>query len=110
MACLFVGRDAGSAILDVIEDENAEHVLLGWQGRRSRRDHVLGSTIDPVIGRAPCDATLVKLGPEGTRGEGDILVLAGEGPHAPVAARRASELVTARAVTVSILPMANMTT
>jgi len=53
------------------------------------------STIDPVIGRAPCDATLVKLGPEDGRGEGDIMVLAGRGPHAPVAARRAAEFVSA---------------
>ncbi|MEF8852762.1 MAG: universal stress protein, partial [Haloarculaceae archaeon] len=90
-----VGRDAGSVILDVIEEEAADHVLLGWQGTRSRREHVLGSTIDPVIGRAPCDATLVKLGSEGERGQGDIMVLAGEGPHAPVAARRAAEFVAA---------------
>ena len=90
-----VGRNAGSVILDVIEEENADHVLLGWQGTRSRREHVLGSTIDPVIGRAPCDATLVKLGTEGGRGEGDIMVLAGRGPHAPIAARRASEFVAA---------------
>ena len=90
-----VGRNAGSVILDVIEEENADHVLLGWQGTRSRREHVLGSTIDPVIGRAPCDATLVKLGSEGERGEGDIMVLAGRGPHAPIAARRASEFVAA---------------
>ncbi|MDQ2055551.1 amino acid permease [Halobellus sp. H-GB7] len=89
------GRSAGSVILDVIEEENADHVLLGWQGTRSRREHVLGSTIDPVIGRAPCDATLVKLGSEGGRGEGDIIALAGEGPHAPVAARRAAEFVSA---------------
>jgi len=90
-----VGRNAGSVILDVIEEENADHVLLGWQGTRSRREHVLGSTIDPVIGRAPCDATLVKLGTNGERGEGDIMVLAGRGPHAPIAARRASEFVAA---------------
>ncbi|MFB6234799.1 MAG: amino acid permease [Halopenitus sp.] len=90
-----VGRNAGSVILDVIEEEAADHVLLGWQGTRSRREHVLGSTIDPVIGRAPCDATLVKLGPEDGRGEGDVMVLAGEGPHAPVAARRAAEFVDA---------------
>ncbi len=88
-----VGRDAGSVILDVIEEEDADHVLLGWQGTRSRREHVLGSTIDPVVGRAPCDATLVKLGPEGSRAEGDVTVLAGEGPHAPVAAQRAAEFV-----------------
>jgi len=89
------GRNAGSVILNVIEEEVADHVFLGWQGTRSRRDHVLGSTIDPVIGRAPCDATLVKLGPEGGRGKGDIMVLAGEGPHAPIAARRAAEFVDA---------------
>ncbi|AGN01031.1 cationic amino acid transport protein [Salinarchaeum sp. Harcht-Bsk1] len=90
-----VGRNAGSVILDVIEEENADHVLLGWQGTQSRREHVLGSTIDPVVGRAPCDTTLVKLGPEGGRGRGDIMVLAGEGPHASVAARRAAEFAAA---------------
>lgn len=90
-----VGRNAGSAILDVIEEEDADHVLLGWKGTRSRREHVLGSTIDPVISRAPCDATLVKLGPAGGRGKGDIMILAGEGPHAPVAARRAREFAEA---------------
>jgi len=90
-----VGRNAGSAILDIIEDEDADHVLLGWQGTRSRREHVLGSTIDPVIGRASCDATLVKLGPGENRGDGDMMVLAGEGPHAPVAARRAEEFADA---------------
>ncbi|ELZ32446.1 putative cationic amino acid transport protein [Halogeometricum pallidum JCM 14848] len=89
------GRNAGPAILDVIEEENADHVVLGWQGTRSRHEHILGSTIDPVIGRAPCDATLVKLGPEDGRGEGDIMVLAGGGPHAPIAARRAAEFVAA---------------
>jgi amino acid transporter/nucleotide-binding universal stress UspA family protein len=89
-----VGRDAGSVILDVIAEEDADHVLLGWQGSRSRREHVLGATIDPVVGRAPCDATLVKLGRSGKRAEGDIMVLAGQGPHAPVAARRAAEFLT----------------
>lgn len=37
----------------------------------------------------------MKLGPEDGRGKGDIMVLAGEGPHTPVAARRAAELVAA---------------
>lgn len=90
-----VGRDAGSIILDVIEEENADHVLLGWKGTHSRREHVLGSTIDPVISRAPCEATLVTLGEKGRQGRGDILVLAGEGPHAPIAAKRAGEFAAA---------------
>ncbi len=97
-----VGRNAGSAILNVIEEEDADHVLLGWKGKRSRREHVLGSTIDPVIGRASCDATLVKLGPEAGRPTGDIMVLAGQGPHAPVAARRAREFIEAADETASL--------
>ncbi|MFW5896012.1 MAG: amino acid permease [archaeon] len=86
-----VGRDAGEIILDVIDEEGADHVLLGWRGARSTREHVLGSTIDPIASRAGCDVTLVKMGPRGTRGHGDMVVLAGEGPHAPYAARRAAE-------------------
>lgn len=37
----------------------------------------------------------VDVGPEHGRGEGDVMVLAGEGLHAPVAARRAAEFVSA---------------
>ena len=87
-----VGRDAASAVLDVVGEENADQVLLGWTGKRSRREHVLGSTIDPIVGHASCDVTLVKRGPDPDDGE-EIMVLAGEGPHAPVAARRAAEYV-----------------
>jgi APA family basic amino acid/polyamine antiporter len=92
-----VGRSAGSAILDVIEEEDADHVLLGWEGHRSTREHVLGATIDPVVGRASCEVTLVTLGPAGGRAEGDLMVLAGEGPHAPVAGRRAGEFLESAA-------------
>jgi nucleotide-binding universal stress UspA family protein len=49
---------------------------------------VLGSNIDAIVGRAPCEASLVKV--QGDR-TGDVVALAGEGPHAPVAARRARE-------------------
>ncbi len=98
-----VGRNAGSIILDVIEEENADHVLLGWKGTRSTREYVLGSTIDPVVGRASCDATLVKLGPDGGPGD-DIMVLAGDGPHAPVGAQRAAEFVdTVDGTTLTLL-------
>jgi amino acid transporter/nucleotide-binding universal stress UspA family protein len=104
-----VGRDAGEAILDAIEAENADHVVLGWSGSRSRREHILGSTIDPIVERASCETTLIKLAANGSGeaaaeaggsgvpddGTEDVVVLAGEGPHAPVAARRAREYVQA---------------
>ncbi|WP_135827231.1 amino acid permease [Halorussus ruber] len=89
-----VGRDVGDVVLDVIEDEQAEHVLMGWKGSRSTREHILGSNIDQVVQHAPCEVTLVKLATtKRVDTVENIVALAGEGPHAPVAARRGAELV-----------------
>ncbi|WP_306058843.1 amino acid permease [Natronococcus wangiae] len=84
-----VGRNAGETILSVLGEEDANHVLLGWAGERRRRDVLFGSTIDPLLERAPCDVTLVK---EPATSLEDIVTLAGEGPHAAASARRAGEL------------------
>ncbi|MCU4743508.1 amino acid permease [Natronoglomus mannanivorans] len=84
-----VGRNAGETLLSVIGEENADHMLLGWAGERRRRDVLFGSTIDPVLERAPCEVTLVK---DPSETPEDIVTLAGGGPHAPISARRAGEL------------------
>jgi amino acid transporter/nucleotide-binding universal stress UspA family protein len=90
-----VGRNVGDVVLDVVADEQADHVLMGWKGSRSAREHILGSNIDPVVENAPCEVTLVKLGAtERPDTVEDVVALAGEGPHAPVAARRAAEFVS----------------
>ena len=81
-----VGRDAGEAILDVVKSERADHVLLGWSGRRKRYEHVLGSNIDQIAREAACEVTLVKPGADVTR---NVVALVGWGPHSPLAARRA---------------------
>ncbi|NHN61370.1 MULTISPECIES: amino acid permease [Halorussus] len=89
-----VGRDVGDVVLDVIDEEQADHVLMGWKGSRSPREHILGSNIDQVVEHAPCEVTLVKLATtERVDTVEDVVALAGEGPHAPVAARRGAELV-----------------
>ncbi|ELY45280.1 amino acid permease [Natronorubrum bangense] len=98
-----VGRHAGDTLLSVLTEENADHVLLGWSGERRRRDVLFGSTIDPVLERAPCDVTLVK---DPRDSLGDIVTLAGGGPHAPVSAARARELM--RAFPESTLTMLNV--
>ncbi|MFP9060578.1 amino acid permease [Natrialbaceae archaeon A-chndr2] len=98
-----VGRNAGDSILSVLEAEEADHVLLGWSGERRRRDVLFGSTIDPVLERAPCDVTLVK---DPSEEPGDIVTLAGGGPHAPTSARRAGELN--RAFPASTLTLLNV--
>jgi nucleotide-binding universal stress UspA family protein len=83
-----VGRDIGQTILQVLDEEDADQVLLGWHGKRRKRDVVFGSTVDPIIRDAPCEVTVVNLKREDI---GHPLALAGAGPHAPVAARRGFE-------------------
>lgn len=93
----------GDSILSVLEEEEANHVLLGWAGERRRRDVLFGSTIDPLLERAPCDVTLIK---DPTDSPGNIVTLAGSGPHASTSAKRASEF--RRAFSNSTLTLLNV--
>ncbi len=83
-----LGRNVAKILLSVLKEENADHVLLGWRGKRSRREHILGSTLDPILKMAPCEVTLAHIKQASI---GSIVALAGPGPHSPVAARRAFE-------------------
>ncbi|MFC6904107.1 amino acid permease [Halalkalicoccus tibetensis] len=83
-----VGRDVGRTILDVTEEEGADQVLIGSHGPQTRRQEVFGSNLDPVLKHAPCDVSIVELKNDVI---GTPVALAGPGPHAPVAARRAAE-------------------
>ena len=84
-----VGRHVGDAILSVIREEAADHVLMGWSPDRHRRDEVFGSTLDTVVEQAPCEVSLVT---RPSMRPGNVVALAGGGPNAPVAARRAGEI------------------
>jgi len=55
-----LGRNAARGILTGIKEHGSDLVILGWSGS-SRRDFALGSTIDPVIEKAPCDSMVIKL-------------------------------------------------
>lgn len=85
-----VGRSAANTVLSVADEEAVDEILLGWAGTKSRREVLFGSTIDPILERAPCEVTLVK---DPTDTPGDIVALAGRGPNAPVAIRRGAELL-----------------
>jgi len=86
-----VAGDAGEALVDVASEERADRILVGWQGRSERADCALGSTLDTVVSEAPCDASLIRVRNDAV---GRPIALAGAGPHAPVAARRAADFVT----------------
>ncbi|WP_276258854.1 amino acid permease [Haloglomus litoreum] len=86
-----VAPDVGEAILDVIEDEAADEVILGWDGTLDWDGHVFGTTVDPVVRDAPCDVSLVDLRTETV---GTPVALVAPGPNAPVVAHQAVEFAT----------------
>ena len=86
-----VGRDVPKAILDVIDEEDADEVILAWKGERDKRDFILGSNIDPVAKKANCEVTLAKVRHDRV---GSTVAFITDGPYAEVTLIRAAELVT----------------
>jgi amino acid transporter/nucleotide-binding universal stress UspA family protein len=80
------GERVDETVLEVVLEEDADQVLLGWRGDLGREGHVFSPNSDTVIEEAPCDVTLVTLQ---NAAIGTPVALAGPGPHSPVAARRA---------------------
>ncbi|WP_411965524.1 amino acid permease [Haloferax sp. YSMS24] len=86
-----VAPDVGEAILDVLEDEEADEAILGWDGTLERDGHVFGATVDPVVRNASCDVSLVTLRNETI---GTPVALIAPGHNAPVVAHQAAEFAT----------------
>ncbi len=85
-----VGRSVGDAVLDVIEEENASHVVLGWSVREKRYERLRRQHISPIVKKAPCELTLVNEGRSGKVGR--VVGLVDEDPHSRLGMRRAAEL------------------
>ncbi|MCA1813968.1 MAG: amino acid permease [Halobacteriales archaeon] len=90
-----IAHDPAKAILETAEEEGTDLILLGWRGRPSLREHVLGSTLDPVVREAPCDVAVYR---ESRSGSPRRVVLAarGRGKHAKLGAELAGALAKAR--------------
>jgi APA family basic amino acid/polyamine antiporter len=95
-----VGQNIGEKILDAVNEEEADQILLGWRGTHTQEGHVFGTNLDSVIKNAPCDVSLVNFRDSTI---GTTVALAGPGPHAPVAARRAAEFATVDGTTPTLL-------
>ncbi len=86
-----VARDVSGAVLDVVDDEGADRLMVGWAGRRKRRDFVFGSNIDAMVQNCPVEVSLVKVRRDAV---GDVVALVGAGPISPLAARQAHEIAS----------------
>jgi amino acid transporter/nucleotide-binding universal stress UspA family protein len=86
-----VAPNVGDAILGVIDEEEADQLLLGWDGTVKHDEYVFGSTLDPAVKHAHCDLSLVNLTADAI---GTPVALVAPGTNAAVVARRAAEFAT----------------
>ncbi|MBO8183559.1 MAG: amino acid permease [Archaeoglobus sp.] len=84
---LKIAHSVPEAILNTIEEEKIDLLILGWRGRTFRRDYILGSTIDPILFKAPCDVAVIRFDPALEVNKiKKILIPTAGGPHARLAA------------------------
>lgn len=96
-----IGHDVAQAILNTVEQDDADVVLMGWRSRSRRRDFVLGSNVDRVVTQARCDVLVERIGP--VEAVESILLPTAGGPHAELAAEVARAIARANEAKVTIL-------
>jgi nucleotide-binding universal stress UspA family protein len=84
-------RNIARGILSAVRDKRVDLLILGWHGRSSSRVFKLGSTIDPIIERCPCNVVVLK-DCGGNREFRRVLVPVGRGPYSAYALETASIL------------------
>ena len=100
-----VGSSVGGGILQTVTNRNPRAVVIGWDDRRTRRDAILGSTVDRLLKRLPCDLYVERIGTEANGVDSILLPVAG-GPHVSSAAMAAKAIAVRNRATVAILAVA----
>jgi uncharacterized hydrophobic protein (TIGR00271 family) len=94
-----LGRSAAGAILAIVRDDPPDLLLLGWRGSPGGGRYILGSTLDPLIDKAPCNIAVLRTtdetGPIGHELEHieRVLIPVAGGPNAALAIDLALDLV-----------------
>ena len=53
-------RNVARGIVSAVREKKVDLLIMGWHGRRRTHAFSLGSTLDPVIERAPCSVVIFK--------------------------------------------------
>jgi len=83
-------RNVARGIVSAVREKRVDLLILGWHGRRRSRLFHLGSTIDPIMERSPCNVVVLK-DCSGKNYKRILVPLAG-GPHGAFALEVASIL------------------
>ncbi|GEM_PF-885342 len=102
---LLIGTDVAGEILTAVEAADADALLLGWHDRPRASDVVLGTTVDPVIRRAPCDVFVERVGTTADGLESVLFPTVG-GPHVEPATDLAEAVAAAEDATVTVVSYA----
>lgn len=100
-----VGRSVAGGILSAVEETDPTALVVGWQGRSRRSDAILGTTVDRLVERAPCDLYVERVGREANGVDSVLLPVAG-GPHVRVAATAARAIAERNDARVHVLSVA----
>jgi nucleotide-binding universal stress UspA family protein len=100
-----VARSAPRGILQAVDESRTEALVIGWQERTGRRDAILGTTVDAIVERCPCDVYVEHVGRIARTVETVLLPVAG-GPHVRPAAAVAKAIAAANDATVVVVSVA----
>jgi amino acid transporter/nucleotide-binding universal stress UspA family protein len=100
-------HDPSDAIVNTVEQYDADAVLLGWGGDRSRRrDVVVGSTVDDVTSEVDADVFVEKVGDVDESEDGtvdSILLPWADSTHAELAAETAATVARSTGAEVDVV-------
>lgn len=97
-----VGRTAANGLLNAVAETDPSALVAGWLRSGRGTSAVLGSTIDTLVERAPCDLYVERVGREANGVESVLLPVAG-GPHVDAGARVAAAIAGANDARVNVL-------
>jgi nucleotide-binding universal stress UspA family protein len=95
-------RDVATGIVGAVDVFDADGLLVGWRGRPRRRDIVLGSFLDRILGEAPCDVFVKRIRTP-SRDIDSILVPVAGGPHCELAVELAGTIAAQHDASVHLL-------
>ncbi len=103
---VLVARSVVDGITTAVADSQAHALVVGWRERRGRTNTVLGTTVDQLIERVPCDLYVERIG-HAADGVDSILFPVAGGPHVGPAANVATAIAAANNASITVLSVAD---
>jgi nucleotide-binding universal stress UspA family protein len=96
-------RNIARGIVSAVREKRIDLLIMGWHGRQGDRRFKLGSTLDPVVSRAPCNVVILKAC--GNRAFASVLVPAFGAGNDAFALEIARSLVDPDGGRIGVLPV-----